>query len=356
MKKNKLKVINKTSSLFKELVVSLLVIVFFMVVSPSSVAAEGLNVAVYPIHPENQITNASFFNVLVKPEEKGKMALKFENLSDKSVTLDVNIMTASTNSNGSIDYTKEQPLLNDTLEYSMNDIFKESSKIITLNKKESRVVEFDYEIPKEEFSGSLLGAFYIKERKSETSSFDFRFSQVIAIQIQESKKKIEPAFKLSDIDIMQYNKQASFMITIENLKAILLKDTDISGKITKKGSKVIKFNFNLDKQSIAPNSNLILPITIPTDIGIDAGDYKLELQINNKGKKYEYSKDFEVTALALERAGFKEDKSKMVNIFNFYYVLIGIILFVILGVSIIVFRTLKKNKTTIKKKRVKKRI
>lgn len=340
-----------TSSLLKGLVVSFTLCL--SLIGGYTTQAEGLNVAVYPIHSKKQITEDNYFNLLVKPGEKDKLQLKFENLSDEDVTVEVNVMTAGTTSNGSVDYTKINPILNDSLEYSLNDLFKEKKKDVILKKQESKVVDFEYEIPKEEFEGSLLGSFYITEKKDETTTFEFKYSQVIAIQMRESKKQITPKFDLAKIDLMQYNKQASFMITIENQKPLLLKGADITGKISKNESKVIKFDFETPKQDIAPNSNLIFPVPLPDDIGIDAGIYTLKLTINDKGTKYEYEKEFDVTALALQNAGYVEPEETSLMKSSFFVVIVIIFVIILIAVLAYVFLVLKNPKNTKRKLQIK---
>lgn len=112
------------------------------------------------ILPDNQQSEASYYDLKVTPGATQDLSLKLKNTTAKQIKVVVEANNACTNKNGAIDYSNhEAKLLGKPV---FQDLISKS-QTITLKPSEERDVTFQLKIPEKGFEGTILGGFYCYE-------------------------------------------------------------------------------------------------------------------------------------------------------------------------------------------------
>nr|WP_242542160.1 DUF916 domain-containing protein [Vagococcus sp. DIV0080] len=307
--------------------------------------AKGLPITVTAEIPENQFNkNVSYFDVLVKPGDMQIFNLIITNSGKEPVDILVAPHTAKTSKNGGIDYSGVDTPLDDSLAISFEDITTEKQRL-TLAGEQSQTVTFTTNIPEKDFTGVLLGGFYITQIEEEEKTEEVqegiqiknKFSQVLGVVIQEEDKAVEESFSLIDVKADVWNNKFGVQTTLANQSPMILSGYSLEFTIYDKDQKKI---MKLDKPmfSMAPNSHYVISENISEE-ALPIGDYLLKMTIHNKegNQKWELEKKFSL--------GKKEKseimKQTLISQHPFTLILIGII--VVLVILLIVLISLKRR-------------
>lgn len=309
-----------------------------------SVYAEAMNFTVKAILPENQINDSTYFDILTSPSQNQDISLELNNLSDKAITITVTPHDSYTNDNGIISYDKENVALSEKIPYKLTELISEK-QIVYLNPNEKKIVSFQLKMPKERFSGYILGAFSIKEENNNKSITDIKnnkteknvainneFMYTIGIRIREDNQKVTPSVSLVSVTpqivsnkpaiVSQLVNEAPEIISGIKVEGIVYKDNKEMYKLTKKNISLAPFsyfNFGIDTN----NKEL------------QSGNYKVKLKVTTDEKEWKFEKEFKI-----KRQEAKKINEQSIGLekeeFNVWYIVIGIaILSIILLVALI---------------------
>ncbi|WP_052008514.1 DUF916 domain-containing protein [Listeria aquatica] len=93
----------------KKLFLMLMGILVTLTFLPNTGFAADMNYSVRAIIPDNQVDKTkTYFDLRMKPGQKQKLTLHFENNADEKVQIEVSPNTATTNRNGVIDYSSSK--------------------------------------------------------------------------------------------------------------------------------------------------------------------------------------------------------------------------------------------------------
>ena len=248
------------------------------------------------ILPENQISEASYFDLKVQAGIQQKLTIQLTNTSNRQVNVKVEANNAVTNSNGAVDYSKhgEKLLGSPTFEEIAS-----KPQTITLKPQEIRQATFQLDIPKQGFDGTILGGFYgyeetkEKEEKNDGFSLANKFAYTIGAQLSCSDKKIDPEFALSKVKSGLQNGYLTLFATLENKQPVLMSQMQMEAEITKKGKDGVLHQLS-KKISMAPRSKFELPISWENK-PLKKGFYELTIHLKDAlGKKWTLVKAFEI--------------------------------------------------------------
>lgn len=252
--------------------------------------------------PENQIDkHLSYFDLHVKPGKTQTLSVTIFNRSDKQVQVSVGAVTASTNANGIIDYSKEVAI-DDTLKYSFSDMVTVRNPIITIQPNSNENALFDIKIPKKKFKGEILGGFSFtqildEDAKNTDQSVNINnvIAYAIAVKLTENNKKIKSELLLTDVEYKSVDYKPTFVNTIRNIKPKVMEAMAMEMIITNLDNDSVVVNHNNEKVAMAPNS--IMPYSAFVDSGTEVipGNYLSKIKLTYNNEEIYLEKEFKVS-------------------------------------------------------------
>lgn len=274
---------------------------------PSTGFAADMNYSVRAVIPDNQVDKTkTYFDLRMKPGQKQKVTLHFENNASEQVQIEVSPNTATTNRNGVIDYSTSKKKVDPSLKYDFSKLVT-GEKVVTLNAKEKKDVDYEITMPEKEFDGILLGGFYIHKKQADTdkdkdSSVQIKndYSYVIGARLSENDKAVSPKLKLNQIKAGLENYHTVVNANLQNATPVIISNMKIDAKVTKSGSSKVLHQVVKENQSMAPNSNY--NFSIPwDDEELKAGKYHLSMTAKDaSGHHWKFEKDFTIGSNAKE--------------------------------------------------------
>lgn len=264
--------------------------------------ADAMSFNVKALLPTNQNNpDVSYFDLRLKPAAKQKIAIDMSNNTAKAITLKTVVNTASTNSNGIIDYSASKVKQDKSMKVAIAELVTGPTEI-TLNANETKTVSYQIKMPQESFDGVLLGGFYIAKKQDEQTNetevkqqIKNEFSYVIGLKINNTDKKITPNLELNAIETTEKNDKTLIAATLRNTQGAIISGLKIEAKLTKKGSKKTIVTLKKEQLGMAPNSAFSLPIDLENR-ALSKGDYTLTIAASDKtNNKWQLSKDFTVS-------------------------------------------------------------
>ena len=257
-----------------------------------------------PVLPENQRQNGtSFFDLLVQPGQKQELVVIVRNESDESISVLAEVVTASTNRNGDVNYTASDANMDETLRISMEDILTLPQDRYTVPANSEILLPVNLELPNESFEGIILGSIRVvkeitEEEKAAGGAIVNQFAYVTAVRLamSEDAESISPDFAMGEITAELVNHRASIVAQIRNTQPMLVKGTSITAKIFRQDSDQSIFEYDMPDVSFAPNSIFPLSFVDSAGYGIDAGEYKAEISVEYQEKKWVFEQEFSISA------------------------------------------------------------
>ena len=241
--------------------------------SPSTAQAVTGGLVVAPILPENQIEDSSYFNLEVRPGKKQSLQIQLENLDEQIKTVRITPTTAFTNKNGQLDYSisKIIPLQGP----NFREIVSEAQHV-TLQPHEKRVVTFLLNVPKNSFSGLVLGGFHIlDESKKTTNGIQQELNYVVGVMLREDMKLPKPKLNLSKVTSID-NQLA---IKLENPTGALISQYQLTGTLESSNRSV-----KISPQTISAAPQAAFTLLLNTEENLTSGNYQFNLSIKGPEK------------------------------------------------------------------------
>lgn len=295
----------------QQYVVFMLIGLLFMCMNfGQRVFADDMSFSVTAKPSENQRDKTkTYFDLRVTPGTTENLGVELQNNTDKEVTVLVGANTAVTNSNGVIDYSKEDPELNPTLKYPFGDLVT-ADKEIVLKGKEKKLVDIPVAIPKDPFDGIILGGLHFSQKESKEDEEQAsgvqvknKFAYVIGVRLSENDEEVPVALNLLGVKAGQRNYRNTVLATLENPEPRILSDMEIESYIyaEKDTNNALYYSKN-DKLSMAPNSSFDYGISLNNQ-AFKPGKYVLKMTVKVAGETFEFEESFEI----------KSDEAKKLN-------------------------------------------
>lgn len=321
------------------------------------VQAEDIQFSVEAILPENQRdTGHTYFDLRVSPGQQQDLELELVNKTDEQMNLVVKINPATTNKNGVIDYNTKAHL-DPTLQYPLTQLVSTDSKKVKLEGGERKKISLHLSVPEIPFSGQILGGVYVSvvprnEKDRKKTKIINKQSIVKGIMLSESDEEIEPKFDLLNVSANQIGYRNVFLAKIQNPVPLLIEDLSLTAKVYASGSSKAIFEEQKNGVKMAPNSYFDYPIFLE-EKPFEAGNYRLDLNLQYQGRKWHFEKKFKVSKLEAQKYNDQIKQNKNKN--NIWPVVGGVVIFIIVVLGVALFM-LKKRKTSGKDTTVKKKV
>lgn len=236
---------------------------------PITAQAQEVGFGAAPVIPENQLDNSSYFNLLVDSGGKQNVQIQLENFEDHAKSVVLTPTTAFTNKNGQLDYAISQHVpLNGP---NFREIVSQP-QTITLQPKETKVVTFVLSMPKESFSGLLLGGFHIQDKAVENEEgFKQEFSYNIGVMLREEKGLPAPLLNLTQVSAVD----DQLAVQLENPTGALISQYRLTGTLEKTNGDSI----TLTPQTVSAAPQDAYTLLLPAKSDLATGNYTLQLKI-----------------------------------------------------------------------------
>ncbi|MFD1421851.1 DUF916 and DUF3324 domain-containing protein [Lactiplantibacillus songbeiensis] len=288
-------------------------------------SAEKNYYSVQPELPANQIDkSAGYFDLKVKPNQEQTLYIKINNNGKVERTYDVNTNLATTADNGTLDYSNNDPKIDESLAFNIGAATTNTKKVVVAAKTTKRV-PIKLKMPDHHLEGLALGGINVVQRplanrkKSSGIAIQNQFAYTIAIKLREQNKiTVKPKMNLLKVGAEQVNYQNYVIAQLQNPRAVIMNELKVTGYVTKKGSDKRLLQTTKKEMRMAPNSNFNFALGDGTKT-LEAGKYTVHLKADSeKGKyKWNFTKDFTVSPARVkalsESTIYKPDTIKTTN-------------------------------------------
>jgi len=330
----------------------LMLILCAILLSSNFIVAHGAQrFGVQIVIPENQQGTAnSFFDLVMDPGAEQTVEIDIRNMTDKPITVLLDIATATTDDGGTVFYRPQadrEP--DDSLLFAMEDIASVQSSV-DLGPNETVRIPVILRMPEEEFDGTLAGGISFREEVDEEAALAetdgmlvYNFITEIAILLRQNQNPVAPDLLLNHVGASQRNWRNMFIANFQNPERMFINEMEIYANITAVGETDILFEQHWDQMQVAPNSHFNFGIPLEGQPFV-AGDYLLQVEVNANNGSWSFTREFTVTEE--EARAFNEtDVSLQSTLSLWIFIAIGAgVLLVAFILYMVLFR--KKSKKT----------
>ncbi|MGK0552852.1 DUF916 and DUF3324 domain-containing protein [Enterococcus faecalis] len=236
----------------------------------------------------------SFYDMTLPPEGSDTFRLEIVNQSAKEQNFQVKVNTATTNSNGIVDYTKAQFKKDSSMKLELSKLIQAETDTLTIAGKQTKTVSFTIKMPKEAFEGILLGSVVVRPIKiaDEPKEIQNVFMHTLAIRVNEQETKVSPDLKGGDVHIGQENLHNTVKMTIRNPQPKLMTQMEGTFFVTKHGTDKKFVEVQKKGLSIAPNSQFDVPLQVKDQF--QAGRYDYTVELKSAEGTWRFTKEFTI--------------------------------------------------------------
>lgn len=297
-------------------------------------AEEGIGFSYVNVIPKNQMSEGSYFDLLVKPKASQTLVTEIKNESLETIKIKLSINDSTTTQTGTIEYGPSS-LKNRKGEYPKLTEMLTGPTEITLKKGEVQTVELKLTVPDEVFEGVILGGVQLERIMAKTESekavsVKNKYAYAFSVSIRESDKLLAPKLENLGGSYSSVDGKEQVKIELENQSQEIVKNMKMTTIISKKDSNKVLLEDVLEDMKMAPQSIMDYRIDFPN---VEAGSYVAKTNILVGKKVFSWENFFEVSEGEERSSSRKLDvtKDEQVN----YLGIVAIIATIIIGTGII---------------------
>ncbi|MBA5256742.1 DUF916 and DUF3324 domain-containing protein [Enterococcus hirae] len=325
-----------------------LVLGLWVTMLPMSVYANS-NESAYSVSadiPDFQVDkNLSYFDLHLQPNQQKTIKIHLANTGKEKAAFLVNVNNAATNSNGVIDYGKNEFKKDPSAKYELNQLVKPKTQEVELPAGKAEDVQFQITMPKTAFKGIVLGGIHVSKKddisqKAKGTAIRNKYAYVIGVKLQNSLVKVTPDLKLKKVNVGLQNSYTTIFANIQNPTATIISKVAFDAKVTKKDSNEILYETKKENLSIAPNTNFDFPIGLNKD-KIAAGNYTVTIDAKEQGTTHRWHMTSDLTIKADKANKLNHDAVTNEKGIPYLSLIIGIGLFLVLIILFLSWKLLK---------------
>lgn len=286
------------------LTVVLAVLSTYFVFQSEIVYGSELNFSVTPVQSEYQIDkNKTYFDLLLKQGQKTDLKVILANDTDKEIKVNVDIYRATTNSNGVVEYGKNNSEKDSSLQYDISDYVTYEKKVV-IPAKSSLDYIFSINMPKDKFEGLIAGGITFQEekpkddkegKKEQGLALKNEFSYVLGLLMRQQKDNGEPDLKLLSVKATQINARNAIDYCLQNPSFAYINSLATKADVYKEGEDKPLYSEEKKYMQAAPNSHFSLSVPLKGK-KLEPGNYEIKVAayavLANDGN-YEFGKNQE---------------------------------------------------------------
>ena len=306
----------------------LMILSFYFFAFGIETSAAELRFSVETEIPENQIDKTkTYFDLMMKPDQEQILKVRAANSTDENLVIDVSVKSATTNSNGVIEYGESLTALDKSAPADLSEIIqlKDGGESVELPAKSEKVDE-------------------TKDKQKENTNglaIENRYAYTVAVLLREHETVVQPELSLEKVEPTQRNARSVISATLLNHEAAYLQSMKVTANVKNKKTNNVILEKEQEDMQMALNSIFNFPIPYEEN-EMEAGTYVLAMTVEGSGKKWQFTKEFtiskeEAKTFNEKDVTVKKTESKLI------YLLIGLLLLLLIICLFIILR-LKKQK------------
>lgn len=319
-------------------------------------SSEGdVGFSVFAQLPENQLdSGVSYFDLHMEPGSEQILEVIVTNTSPDPIEIDVMAITASTNRNGIIDY-KTPGIQDSSMKIAFSDIATPTENTLQISGNASQVAKIQLAMPEESYDGVILGGLLFQKSltPSEVSSVESegeggtiiqnRYNYIIGVELSETDVQISPDFEMVSAAPTLTNYQKSITSTIRNKSPMIIKDMQISAKISQEGQTEVLLENAIENANMAPNSVFPFPVELG-DSELNPGKYVSRVHLEWEGQVWDFEMPFEISGEEVSSWAEEAVSDKSSSMPTWAYILIGLAILIVVLLLVILFFIFKKKR------------
>ncbi|GAX00365.1 DUF916 and DUF3324 domain-containing protein [Secundilactobacillus silagei] len=254
---------------------------------------------VQAILPSDNLSHSSYFNLKVKPDTNRVLRLRITNNSNKRQRINVQPNNATTNENGIIDYSVHAKKDSSATTSFTDMLSNRNGKSVSVAGKSSAIVSFKLTLPKQPFSGTILGGFLVysvsatNQVKNSNQSSNLAH-YVIATQLVESSQQVKPNLLYHGTKYVGSGGLPRVQVNLQNTQPTIIGNVHVKTTVTGEGNKVVA---KVDQKMLnfAPNSSFGYQLPTLNNKELKAGNYHLNMTVKGDNGSWKFDKLFTVT-------------------------------------------------------------
>lgn len=295
----------KTNSIVKLCLSIVLCICFLQLphVNADNISNNAAEFTISPVYPrEQKEDDAGYFDLNVKKSTTVPVKVKISNLNkNQDIEYLIKVGNATTNDNGTINYTNFKNKKDTTAKYQLTDFISktELKQKVTVKAGSSSEVTVNLKVPKQKFPGMIAGGIYVERLTNayvdEKSGMNTRnhFSMTLPI-ILTKQAKVKRIAKM-ELDKVTVKNGPKITAKLHNVKPVMFGKLSIDSKITKKNRSTVLVHKKVNNYQVAPNSSFDYLVSDSSN-QLGAGKYTLDMHLQSGKRKWHLVKDFVITS------------------------------------------------------------
>lgn len=295
----------KTNSIVKLFLCIVLCICFLQLphVNADNISNNAAEFTISPVYPrEQKEDDAGYFDLNVKKSTTVPVKVKISNLNkNQDIEYLIKVGNATTNDNGTINYTNFKNKKDTTAKYQLTDFISktELKQKVTVKAGSSSEVTVNLKVPKQKFPGMIAGGIYVERLTNayvdEKSGMNTRnhFSMTLPIILTE-QAKVKRIAKM-ELDKVTVKNGPEITAKLHNVKPVMFGKLSIDSKITKKNRSTVLVHKKVNNYQVAPNSSFDYLVSDSSN-QLGAGKYTLDMHLQSGKRKWHLVKDFVITS------------------------------------------------------------
>ena len=295
----------KTNSIVKLCLSIVLCICFLQLphVNADNISNNAAEFTISPVYPrEQKEDDAGYFDLNVKKSTTVPVKVKISNLNkNQDIEYLIKVGNATTNDNGTINYTNFKNKKDTTAKYQLTDFISktELKQKVTVKAGSSSEVTVNLKVPKQKFPGMIAGGIYVERLTNayvdEKSGMNTRnhFSMTLPI-ILTKQAKVKRIAKM-ELDKVTVENGPKITAKLHNVKPVMFGKLSIDSKITKKNRSTVLVHKKVNNYQVAPNSSFDYLVSDSSN-QLGAGKYTLDMHLQSGKRKWHLVKDFVITS------------------------------------------------------------
>lgn len=322
--------------------------------------AEAMPIGMRAILPENQQSQATYFDLKMSPNQVQTIEIELSNNSEEDVPVHVTVNPGQTNDNGVIIYSEsDRDNRLESRKVSLSDI-TQLDETVTIPARGTSRVPIELTMPSTPFEGMVIGGVYVtlanqeevipSEQADNPMAVINKFEYNLGIKLTETDDDVTPDMILKGIKPSQVLSRNTLKVHLENPTPTVIDEIKYEATVYKKNQTEAEKTTVKTDYRLAPTSDFNLGISWG-DQPFEAGSYRLVLTANSQKTQqgWEWEEDFEITREEADKLN-KQAIGLEEKPFNWMWIIVGVFAAIVLVLLILLSRS--KHKQTQEKKRV----
>jgi len=262
-------------------------------------AEAAMRFGIRGVLPENQVGQGhDFFHLLLEPSEIQEIEIILTNETDEEITALIDIVTATTNPNGLVEYAWRDVEQDSSLLFPMEDIVTGPDTVL-LPIDEPISVFLTITMPSKSLEGVLAGGITFmevdteEEEVAEGMTILNRFAFTQAIILRNSTQGVPAEFVLNEIVPTQQGMRTHISGNIQNTSPRFVNQVRAEAFVTVYGEDEVLFENIMESVQFAPNSNFDFMIPMDGE-RLNPGRFTWHMTLSTENDTWKFQSDFEI--------------------------------------------------------------